>query len=99
LFGIPQQAIDGHVNAKLVRVLDTGRDFVAGKGPVPSIENHDHSTLVNRAGGRDRWWKAQVPLVVLFTSHGAVLIHNNTASYTGLRCWSRTVTTTALGIS
>lgn len=76
LFDVPQQAIDGHINTKLVRVLDTGRDFTVGKGPVTYIENHDHSTLVNRAGGRDRWWKAQVPLIALLTSPGAVLIHN-----------------------
>ena len=76
LFDVPQQAIDGHINTQLVRVLDTGRDLVTGKGPIPYIENHDHSTLVNRAGGRDRWWNAQVPLIALFTSPGAVLIHN-----------------------
>ncbi|MCU7923162.1 MAG: DUF3459 domain-containing protein [Candidatus Thiodiazotropha sp. (ex Dulcina madagascariensis)] len=76
LYDLPQQAIDGHINTKLVRVLDTGRDFAADKEPVTYIENHDHSTLVNRAGGKDRWWKAQVPMIALFTSPGAVLIHN-----------------------
>ncbi|GJL83501.1 MAG: hypothetical protein DHS20C01_31350 [marine bacterium B5-7] len=76
LYDVPQQAIDGHLNTRLIRVLDSGRDFVAGKGPVSYIENHDHSTLISRAGGRDRWWKAQVPLIALLTSPGAVLIHN-----------------------
>jgi hypothetical protein len=57
-------------------VLDTNRDFAAGKGPVTYVENHDHSTIVNRAGGRERWWKAQCPLIALFTSPGAILIHN-----------------------
>jgi len=76
LYDVPQQAIDSHINSQLVRVLDSGRDFAAGKGAVTYIENHDHSTLVNRAGGRDRWWKAQVPLIALLTSPGAVLIHN-----------------------
>ncbi|MGR9117001.1 MAG: alpha-amylase family glycosyl hydrolase, partial [Gammaproteobacteria bacterium] len=76
LFDVPQQAINGELNTKLIRVLDTGRDFAPGKGPVTYIENHDHSTLVNRAGGRERWWKAQVPLIALLTSPGAVLIHN-----------------------
>jgi len=35
-----------------MRVLNTQRDFIAGKGPVPYIDNHDHSTVVNRVGGR-----------------------------------------------
>lgn len=76
LYDVPQQAIDGHVNTRLIRVLDSGLGFVAGKAPVPYIENHDHSTLINRAGGRYRWWKAQVPLIALLTSPGAALIHN-----------------------
>ena len=76
LYDVPQQAIDGHVNSKIMRVLDSGKDFATQKGPVTYIENHDHSTLVNRAGGRNQWWKAQVPLIALFTSPGAVLIHN-----------------------
>ena len=76
LYDVPQQAIDGHINTQLVRVLDTGRDFATGKGPVTYVENHDHSTIVNRSGGRDRWWKAQAPLIALLTTPGAVLIHN-----------------------
>ena len=59
-----------------MRVLDTQRDFAAGKGPVAYIDNHDHSTVVNRLGGRDVWWKVQPPLVALLTSPGAVLLRN-----------------------
>ena len=76
LYDVPRQTIDGRPDTRLIRVLDSGRDFAAEKGPVTYIENHDHSTVVNRAGGRERWWKTQVPLVALLTSPGAVLIHN-----------------------
>ncbi|WP_455204949.1 alpha-amylase family glycosyl hydrolase [Kaarinaea lacus] len=75
-YDVPMQAIDGNLNTKLMRVLDTNRDFSPGKGPVTYIENHDHSTIVDRAGGRQYWWKAQCPLIALFTTPGAVLIHN-----------------------
>jgi len=75
-YDLPQQAINGNINTELARVLDTNRDFADDKGPVTYIENHDHSTIINRAGGRDRWWKAQCPLIALFTSPGAILIHN-----------------------
>ena len=76
LYDVPRQAEGGNIGTDLVRVLDTNRDFEAGKGPVTYIENHDHSTVVNRVGGRRRWWKAQVPLIALLTTPGAVLIHN-----------------------
>jgi hypothetical protein len=57
-------------------VLNTPRDFAAGKGPVPYVDNHDHSTVVNRVGGRGAWWKAQPPLLALLTVPGAVLLRN-----------------------
>jgi pullulanase len=76
LFDVPDMAAAGNLDTKLVRVLDTNRDFNEGKGPVPYIENHDHSTVVNRLGGRQRWWKSQPPLLALLTSPGAVMIHN-----------------------
>ncbi len=76
LFDVPDMAVAGNLETKLVRVLDTNRDFNDGKGPVPYIENHDHSTVINRLGGRQRWWKTQPPLLALLTSPGAVLIHN-----------------------
>lgn len=59
-----------------MRVLQTGRDFAPGKGPVVYIENHDHSSAVSRAGGRGRWWKTQAPLIALLTCPGAVMLHN-----------------------
>jgi pullulanase len=75
-FDVPQCASGNNAATTLMRVLDTGRDFDAEKGPVTYIENHDHSTVVNRVGGRSQWWKAQVPLISLLTSPGAILIHN-----------------------
>jgi pullulanase len=76
LYDIPQAAADGRAATGLVRVLDTHRDVLPGKGPVAYIENHDHSTVVHRVGGRGRWWKIQAPLIALLTSPGAVMLHN-----------------------
>ena len=58
------------------RILDANRDYVAGKGPVTYIQNHDHSTAIHDAGGRGRWFKTQPAAVALLTSRGAVMIHN-----------------------
>ncbi|MBI3968828.1 MAG: DUF3459 domain-containing protein [Chloroflexi bacterium] len=76
LYDPAEYAARGQLDAKLIRVLDTAREFADGKGPTIYVENHDHSTLVNRVGGRQRWWKAQPPLLALFTSPGAILLHN-----------------------
>ncbi|MCU0871466.1 MAG: alpha-amylase family glycosyl hydrolase [Pirellulaceae bacterium] len=76
LLDVPQYAASGNVAPSLMRVLDTNRGFAAGKAPVTYIENHDHSTAVNRMGGREQWWKTQPALIALLTSPGAVLLHN-----------------------
>jgi pullulanase len=77
LFDVPQQASSGRTEPGLMRLLDSQRDFAPGKGPVTYVENHDHSSLANRVGGRERaWWKMQAPLLALFTTPGAVLLHN-----------------------
>lgn len=75
-YDVPGYAASGHVETPVVRVLDTARDFAEGKGPVTYVENHDHSTLTNRVGGRHLWWRAQAPVLALFTCSGATLIHN-----------------------
>src|SRR5262249_26030329 len=67
---------DGNIDTKLMRVLDTQRDFAAGEGPVPYIDKHDHSTVINRGGGKGLWWKVQPALLALLTSPGAVLLRN-----------------------
>jgi glycosidase len=76
LYDVPGYAAGGHVDTKVMRVLNTPRDFAAGKGPVPYVDNHDHSTVVNRVGGRGVWWKAQPALLALLTVPGAVLLRN-----------------------
>ncbi len=77
LYDVPQQAIRGQTDPSLLRVLDSNRDFAPGKGAVTYVENHDHSALADRVGGREQaWWKMQVPLIALFTTPGAVLLHN-----------------------
>ncbi len=76
LYDVPSYGFNGGVDGRLLRVLHTSRDFNPGKGPVTYIENHDHSTVVSRAGGRGNWWKTQCPLIALMTSPGAVLLHN-----------------------
>ncbi len=76
LYDVPQYGIVGRVDARLLRVLHSSRDFATGKSPVIYIENHDHSTVVNRGCSRGNWWKTQCPLIALLTCPGAVLIHN-----------------------
>jgi 1,4-alpha-glucan branching enzyme len=66
----------GRVDSHLLRILDANRDFAPGKLPVTYIENHDHSTLVNEAGGRHRWYKTQPAAIALLTSPGLVMLHN-----------------------
>lgn len=69
-------ARNGNIDQDILRILDANRDFAAGKNPVIYIENHDHSTLVHQADGRDRWFKTQPAAIALLTSPGAVMIHN-----------------------
>lgn len=76
LYDVGDYAATGRTDGRTMRVLDTARDFLTGKAPVPYVDNHDHSTLVNRVGGRERWWATQAPVIALFTCSGATLIHN-----------------------
>lgn len=71
-----QYASSDQLDHELLRILNCNLDFATDKSPVIYVENHDHSTLVRNAGGRDRWYKAQVPAISLLTSPGIVLIHN-----------------------
>lgn len=76
LYDVPGAAAAGNLDTSLIRVLDAHRDFAAGKGPVVYADNHDHSTLVNRVGGRGAWWRAQPALIALFTAPGSILLRN-----------------------
>ncbi len=60
----------------LMRALDAGRDFAAGIGPLTYAENHDHSTLASRAGGRGVWYRMQPAAIALLTAPGTVMLHN-----------------------
>jgi pullulanase len=71
LFDIPETAAPNAVSPDLIRVLNTGLDFAPGKAPLTYTVNHDHSTVVNRVGGRSRWYRTQAPAIALFTSPGA----------------------------
>lgn len=66
----------GRTRPSLVRALHTGRDFEAKRRPVTYIENHDHSTVVEKTGGRELWWRTQPAAIALFTVSGAPMIHN-----------------------
>ena len=69
-------ARSGNIDAEILRILNSKLDYAQGKAPVTYIENHDHSTIVREAGGRDRWFKTQPPAIALLTSPGIVLLHN-----------------------
>src|ERR671924_334686 len=66
----------GHVATSFVRALDSGMDFDAVRTPVTYVENHDHSTVTEQCGGRDRWWRTQPLAIALLTACGAPMIHN-----------------------
>lgn len=66
----------GTISAGLMRALNTGKDFAAGKNPVVYLENHDHSTFVSACGGRRQWWVTQPAAIALFTTSGATFLHN-----------------------
>lgn len=76
MFELGACAASGRAFASLMRALDGGRDFAVGKGPVTYAENHDHSTLASRVGGRSVWYRMQPAAIALMTAPGAVMLHN-----------------------
>lgn len=64
------------IDGRIMRMLDAGKDFAAGRAPTTYIENHDHARFILKGGGRSAWWKTQPYMIALFTSPGAVLIYN-----------------------
>lgn len=60
----------------ILRILNAAYQYAPGKSPVIYTETHDHSTIVNSAGGRSRWFKSQPCAISLLTSPGAVMLHN-----------------------
>ena len=74
---------DRHVRPGIMRLLDSARDFDAGRAPVTYIENHDHESFMLNAGSRDEWWRTQPYAIALLTAAGAPMIHNG-QEYAGL---------------
>ena len=64
---------NGWVDGDALRVLYASYQFATGKLPVTYVENHDHSTIVQQIGGRDRWYKTQPAAIALLTAPGRVL--------------------------
>lgn len=76
MFKSHEYSRNGNIAMEILRLLNSGLDFATGKAPVTYIENHDHSTMVNAVGGRDRWFKTQPSAIALLTSPGIVMLHN-----------------------
>jgi len=76
MFESSEYARNGNIDGEILRILNSNLDYAQGKAPVTYVENHDHSTIVREAGGRDRWFKTQAPAISLLTSAGIVLLHN-----------------------
>jgi 1,4-alpha-glucan branching enzyme len=69
--------LGGHyLDDRIMRLLDTGRDFEPGRVPTTYVENHDHSEIASVAGGRSQWYRAQPYLISLLTCFGAPLLYN-----------------------
>jgi 1,4-alpha-glucan branching enzyme len=67
---------EGRAGGKTMRILNSKMDFEADKWPVTYIENHDHSRLANKVGGRLRWFKTQPAAIALFSAPGMTMIYN-----------------------
>ena len=67
--GIPQ------IEPPILRLLNSGKDFGAGRAPTIYIENHDHRRFMLKAGGRDFRYLTQPYMIALFTCAGAPLIY------------------------
>lgn len=72
------------IDPRIMRLLNTAREFGTGRTPVTYIENHDHSEIAAVASGagyadqfrRDKWHRAQPYLIALLTCSGAPLLYN-----------------------
>ncbi|HKQ69398.1 MAG TPA: hypothetical protein VJT73_08670 [Polyangiaceae bacterium] len=71
-------AFGQRLGPEFVRVLNAARDFAYPIGPTVYIENHDHTTITARAGGRgpSEWPRTQPYAIALATCAGALLLHN-----------------------
>ncbi|AFL75608.1 alpha-amylase family glycosyl hydrolase [Thiocystis violascens] len=67
---------NGNIDSGILRILNANLDFAPGKEPVTYLENHDHSSIMQEAGGRGRWFKTQPAAIALMTAPGAVMLHH-----------------------
>lgn len=65
-----------NIDPEIMRVLNASKDFAEGKAPITYIENHDHSTIASKAGGRQVCWKVQPYAIALCMCPGIPLIYN-----------------------
>ena len=71
------QYLNGSIDAEALRIFNASFDYAIGKSPVTYTDNHDHSTITQRAGGRSsRWFKTQPPAIALLTCPGVPMIRN-----------------------
>jgi 1,4-alpha-glucan branching enzyme len=61
---------------EFLRVLNASRDFAFPIGPLVYVENHDHATVTNCAGGRPLWYRVQPYLIALATAPAAIMVAN-----------------------
>jgi pullulanase len=77
MFWRPREYLSAwRIDERIVRLLNAGRDFGLGRGPITYISNHDHSQIAQLAGGRHQWFRGQPYLIALFTCCGAPLLYN-----------------------
>jgi glycosidase len=67
---------DRQVRPGIMRLLDSARDFEAGRTPITYLQNHDHESFMLNAGSREEWWRTQPYAIALLTAAGAPMIHN-----------------------
>ncbi len=67
---------EGSLGPGLMRLLNSSKDFGAGRVPTTYIENHDHARAAWAAGGREQWYRTQPWMLALMTSYGAPLVYN-----------------------
>ena len=66
----------GTVDSRIMRLINSNKDFGLGKVPTTYIENHDHAEVASNAGGRSAWYRTQPYAIALLTAPGAVLINS-----------------------
>ena len=69
-------AMWGDASPRLMRALNASKDLAGNRRAITYIENHDHTTVTVRVGGRASWWRTQPAAIALLTAAGTPMIHN-----------------------